>query len=181
MVDTAHAWTATDAEWSAFCKIGLIRSMTSPLFADEVSLAHEVGLLAPLLAGDRETVGKRASELIESLSRQIASRYPTPTPVQSPKSFRGQGQSSNPSKSDVSSHPPVVAGCDDTSDGAGATGSIVALAPQYRAYRARDAAEENAKKVDSISAILWGAGATRKDAKAMALVLWRYGFHIVRR
>lgn len=41
--------------------------------------------------------------------------------------------------------------------------------------------EEDAKKIAVIVGLLWGAGATGKDAKSMALILWQNGFHIVRR
>jgi hypothetical protein len=42
-----------------------------PQFAYQLGLARELGLLAPLLAGQREAVASRASELIASLREQM--------------------------------------------------------------------------------------------------------------
>jgi hypothetical protein len=78
-----HKFTATEDEWRAFCKMGEVRAIASPLFSDRVNLAHAEGLLTPMLAGDREAVQRRASELLESLAARIHSEYPT-TPIQHP-------------------------------------------------------------------------------------------------
>lgn len=66
--------SSTPEEWTAFWKMGQIREIASPGFANRVALAREVGLLAPMLAGDSEAVAKRASELLATLSDQIQSR-----------------------------------------------------------------------------------------------------------
>jgi hypothetical protein len=51
----------------------------SPLFAYQARLAHELGLLAPLLAGDEEAVSRRSREL---LSTVFAIRSQAHQPVQ---------------------------------------------------------------------------------------------------
>ena len=66
----------TEAEWRAFYKIGQIREIASPGFADRVALAHEEGLLGPMLEGDQAAVQRRASQCIAALSAQI--RYMCP-------------------------------------------------------------------------------------------------------
>src|SRR3954463_3626647 len=69
----------TDEEWRAFWRIGQIKEIASPGFARRLNLAREEGLLAPLLAGDSDTVARLASECIESLSEQICWVYPQPS------------------------------------------------------------------------------------------------------
>ena len=67
--------TATLEEWAAYWKMGQIREIASPGFADRVALAREVGLLAPMLEGDSAEVAKRVSELLATLAAQIRSQY----------------------------------------------------------------------------------------------------------
>src|ERR1700730_11510789 len=73
----------SDDEWRAYWRIGQIREIASPGFARRLEIAHEEGLLAPLLAGDSDKVARVASECIESLSAQIRWVYPPPLPDQS--------------------------------------------------------------------------------------------------
>lgn len=68
----------TDAEWAAYWRMGQIKLILLPLFARQLEIAREEGLLTPLLAGDRDTVERLASECIESLSAQIRWVYPPP-------------------------------------------------------------------------------------------------------
>jgi hypothetical protein len=70
----------SDDEWRAYWRIGQIREIASPGFAYRVNLARELGLLAPLLAGDSDKVATVASECIESLSAQIHWVYQQPSP-----------------------------------------------------------------------------------------------------
>ena len=66
----------TDDEWRAYWQLLQIKGLTSPGFVCRVNLAHELGLLTPLLAGDLDTAEKLASERIEYLSAQIRWVYP---------------------------------------------------------------------------------------------------------
>jgi hypothetical protein len=66
-----HQWTATDAEWRAFCKMGDVKEIASPRFARLTRIAHAEGLLAPMLAGELEEVQRFASQLLDALAAQI--------------------------------------------------------------------------------------------------------------
>ena len=70
-------------EWQAYWRIGQIRMIASPGFALQLDIAREEGLLAPLLAGDSDTVARLASECIESLSARIHWVYPSQPTEQS--------------------------------------------------------------------------------------------------
>lgn len=74
----------SDEEWRAFWRIGQIREIAEPGFARRLEIAREEGLLALLLAGDRDGVERVASECIESLSAQIRWVYPQPVSELSP-------------------------------------------------------------------------------------------------
>jgi len=66
----------TDDEWRAYWRLLQTKGLTSPGFVCRINLAHELGLLTPLLAGDLDTAEKLASEHIKSLSAQIRWVYP---------------------------------------------------------------------------------------------------------
>jgi hypothetical protein len=65
------------AEWEAFCKIGDLSEIASARFGRLAILAHEEGLLAPILADDRAEVQRRTSELSAVLSLTV--RWADPT------------------------------------------------------------------------------------------------------
>jgi hypothetical protein len=88
-------------EWTAFWKMGQIREIASPGFAGRVVLAHEEGLLSLILAGDLESVEKRASELLTILSAQIHSEY-RPIPDGNPRQEESLVEISTPSLAEPS-------------------------------------------------------------------------------
>ena len=62
-----------DEGMAAFHKMYDLKEIASPRFARLIGLAREEGLLAPLLAGDSETVEKVAAALREELSEIVRS------------------------------------------------------------------------------------------------------------
>src|SRR5271154_4382714 len=75
-MSTKAAYVGSDEEWRAYWKLLQIDGIASPEFANRIDLARELGLLAPLLAGDQETLKRLAAECKERLSAQIHWVYP---------------------------------------------------------------------------------------------------------
>src|SRR5271154_2140299 len=80
-MSTKAAYVGSDEEWRAYWKLLQIDGIASPEFANRIDLARELGLLAPLLAGDQETLKRLAAECKERLSAQIHWVYPSDEPT----------------------------------------------------------------------------------------------------